>query len=130
MYCMHCGKEIPDQATFCPSCGKKQIAPAVERSYEPTRTILFRRLSKLVGASIQLELFFDDESVAILNVGSSFCYEGVDSESHTAFVAPVGLSHKHLEKYRQSLVTIPSGTKDLVYEISATFKGGKIELVK
>ena len=25
MYCIHCGKEIPDDATFCVHCGKKQI---------------------------------------------------------------------------------------------------------
>ena len=33
MYCIHCGKEIPDGASFCIHCGKKQIVevqPSVE----------------------------------------------------------------------------------------------------
>lgn len=27
MYCTHCGKEMPNGATFCPACGKAQTAP-------------------------------------------------------------------------------------------------------
>lgn len=31
MFCMHCGKEIPDESRFCPVCGAEQTVKAAEK---------------------------------------------------------------------------------------------------
>lgn len=36
MYCCQCGKEVPDQAKFCPSCGGTIPAVAVHNEPEPS----------------------------------------------------------------------------------------------
>jgi hypothetical protein len=28
MYCVHCGASVPDQAKYCPSCGKATVRPS------------------------------------------------------------------------------------------------------
>ncbi|MDX6440054.1 MAG: zinc-ribbon domain [Gaiellaceae bacterium] len=33
--CSHCGAELPDNATFCPSCGRRTDSPASEPREEP-----------------------------------------------------------------------------------------------
>jgi hypothetical protein len=32
MYCQNCGKELPEQASFCPSCGRKTDLPPASGS--------------------------------------------------------------------------------------------------
>lgn len=31
MFCTNCGKELPDNASFCPECGAAQAAPAPQK---------------------------------------------------------------------------------------------------
>ena len=35
MFCMNCGKELPDDANFCLKCGKPQNASALAEVEEP-----------------------------------------------------------------------------------------------
>lgn len=37
IYCSNCGKELPSESKFCPSCGVT-VAPVVNRTAEPVRT--------------------------------------------------------------------------------------------
>ena len=53
MYCQKCGKEVPDQASFCPSCGQPtRLAPqptAMAPGYSPDKPVSpYNRLAALL----------------------------------------------------------------------------------
>ena len=43
MYCLHCGKELPTEAVFCPYCGKNQAEQIAIDHWEYCRTICNRK---------------------------------------------------------------------------------------
>jgi len=126
MFCMNCGKQMPDMASFCPFCGHGINDLSNNQPVKPMRTIYFRRPFSLIGAAVSFEIYFDDESVAYIDNGGTFALEGVDSEPHTAFVVGAGIPQRKLNSFKNSAITIPVGTKNLTYEISPTFKAIQI----
>ena len=59
MYCKYCGKELPEDAKFCPSCGKSidaknesvvyETTPAYTLPKEPKVWITFAKIGKVLG---------------------------------------------------------------------------------
>jgi TM2 domain-containing membrane protein YozV len=39
MYCQKCGKEIPDQASFCPSCGQPVRSASMAPGFRADKTV-------------------------------------------------------------------------------------------
>ncbi len=119
MFCIRCGKELPDDALFCPYCGQKANAAIAfeEEDAEPLRSIVFRRPPSPVGAQVTLELYFDDELIFTLFPGNTYKLEGVDSGKHSFFAIPPARAKKEKEKFRKKGAVVPEGTKSLTYEV-------------
>ena len=45
--CIHCGAELPDEANFCPTCGKTQALAVPEKAPRPWRRKLLTVLAVL-----------------------------------------------------------------------------------
>lgn len=52
--CIHCGAELPDEANFCPACGKTQEEPVAVKAPRPWRRSLTIVLCILLAAAVFL----------------------------------------------------------------------------
>ena len=52
--CIHCGAELPDEANFCPACGKTQEEPVAVKAPRPWRKSLSIVLVILLAAAVCL----------------------------------------------------------------------------
>ena len=78
MFCMKCGKELPDGAEFCAFCGTKiggMREGVVEAPAEKYYTVVIKREKKTFGMAQVYDLFIDGELVSQLKNGGSFTIE-------------------------------------------------------
>ena len=78
MYCKHCGKEILDEARFCPSCGKS-ISDSVSPAIADTKKKKKKRKHPILGALLLIIGIF----IIIGSLGSSDDPQKVSSANPT-----------------------------------------------
>jgi hypothetical protein len=71
VFCLHCGKEIPDHSRFCLSCGKSLAPPSKEQTHKSSRGPLY-----LIGIAILAVLL-----AILFNVNSGGPGHGFNSEA-------------------------------------------------
>ena len=74
MRCPKCNQIIPDNSTFCLSCGEK-LAGITSREMPQTRTVTIKRLRKFVGCALVYQVFCDGQAVATLRNGETKVFE-------------------------------------------------------
>ena len=69
--CIHCGAELPEEASFCPQCAKSQMEPAVQ---EPPR--IWRKKSAMIGAVCAVVLVLIAAVATVFYLTRPKLYEG------------------------------------------------------
>src|SRR5437868_5322663 len=58
MYCMNCGKELPDDANFCLRCGKPTAnKPSSEQTVTPQSTVINNTKLPVAIETLEVDLF-------------------------------------------------------------------------
>ncbi len=107
MFCLHCGKEIPQQSTFCMACGKAIHAEAAVRPTSrqspdvPKKESAFRSIGLIFLALLGVCLIFMFVSNATHD------WRANPSSPIPAFLKP---AVPHIEKLTSGQVTVKAGT--------------------
>lgn len=64
MYCKHCGKELANQASFCPYCGAHIKIGKGKKTWNKKKTVVITAVTAVVAAAVAVALFLKTETCA------------------------------------------------------------------
>ena len=111
--CIHCGAELPDEANFCPNCGKTQAEAVPERAPRPWRRKLLTVLAVLavVGLCI-LAVKLHHAPKAYETDGSEILYSDADG-NYRVFLSWTGGTGTLSEGLGERTVSLAEGEQSM-----------------
>ena len=132
MFCSKCGKQIPDGAAFCNSCGASQggtSSPQASSSNTTMRTVTIKREG--IFGTEPMRVFVDDGEYAILRLGEtkSFQIPGgmhrlqIRADTHAVGKGGLKVGQGNKNNYQSDVIFIQESDEDLSFSAKMTMTG-------